>query len=153
MHAVLLGLKTSTSSGRSNHVPRARGPYPITRLACQELFACPCSPHSHSLPRQAVPPPIILAGHRKNDLRNHLRWQCASRIRDPSEQAVVSRLIARAPRALSQDCFERVSKYLEDVDKDAAGYILASEVSGIALVSEDATALAEAKKIGLCASM
>ncbi|CAM9535667.1 unnamed protein product, partial [Hapterophycus canaliculatus] len=45
------------------------------------------------------------------------------------------------------DCFERASKYLEDLDKYAAGYILASEISGVALVSEDATALAEAKNI------
>lgn len=47
----------------------------------------------------------------------------------------------------TQDCFEKASKYLEDLDLYSSGYIPASKVAGVFLVSQDDTALAEAKRI------
>lgn len=46
-----------------------------------------------------------------------------------------------------QDCFEKAFKYLEDLDRSSAGYFPYSKIIGIGLVSQDDTALAEAKRI------
>eukprot|EP00752_Nemacystus_decipiens_P009467 g8465.t1 len=43
------------------------------------------------------------------------------------------------------DCFEKSYKYLEDLDIFAAEYIPASKITNVCLVSQDDTALAEAK--------
>ncbi|CBN76830.1 expressed unknown protein [Ectocarpus siliculosus] len=45
------------------------------------------------------------------------------------------------------DCFEKAFKYIEDLDRFSAGHISFSEITGIFLVSEDTTALPEAKSI------
>ncbi|CAB1118596.1 unnamed protein product [Ectocarpus sp. CCAP 1310/34] len=45
------------------------------------------------------------------------------------------------------DCFEKAFKYIEDLDRFSAGHISFSEITGIFLVSEDTTALPEAKNI------
>lgn len=47
----------------------------------------------------------------------------------------------------SKDCFEKAFKYIEDLDRFSAGHISFSEITGIFLVSEDTTALPEAKNI------
>lgn len=47
----------------------------------------------------------------------------------------------------SKDCFEKAFKYIEDLDRFSAGHISFSEIAGIFLVSEDTTALPEAKNI------
>ncbi|CAM9251926.1 unnamed protein product [Ectocarpus fasciculatus] len=45
------------------------------------------------------------------------------------------------------DCLEKAFKYIEDLDRFSASHISFSEITGIFLVSEDSTALPEAKSI------